>query len=82
MILKSWRVEEWTRDELKVDDALSSIRSLASRLSLTSHNVLLEDIETLIEEVNKPNHKDASLFHKPYDICKRNEDNEDFCGLV
>lgn len=49
---------------------------------MTSHNVLLEAVETLNEEVNKANHKDASLFRKPYAICKRYEDNEDFCRLV
>lgn len=70
------------RDDLQVDDALSSVRSLASRPSLTSHNVLLAAIETLIEVANKANHKDASLFSKSYAICKRYEDNEDFCGLV
>lgn len=70
------------RNDLQVDDALSSVRTLAIRPSLTSHNVLLAAIETLIEVANKANHKDASLFSKSYAICKRSEDNEDFCGLV
>lgn len=70
------------RDELQVDDALSNIRSLASRPALTSHHVLLVAIETLIEIANKANHKDASLYSKSYAICKRYEESEDFCGLV
>ena len=70
------------KEEIKVDEALSTVRCLASRPSLTSQNVLLAAIETLIEIANKANHKDASLFSKSYAICKRYEDNDDFCGLV
>lgn len=65
------------RDDLPVDDALSSVSSLASRPSLTSYNVSVAAIETLIEVANKANHKDASLFSKSCAICKRYEDNED-----
>ena len=70
------------KEEMQVDEALSTVRCLASRPSLTSQNVLLAAIETLIEIANKANHKDASLFSKSYAICKRYEDNDDFCGLV
>ena len=70
------------REGLQVDEALSNVRSLASRPNLTSPNVLMAAIETLIEVANKANYKDASMFSKAYATCKRYEENEDFCGLV
>jgi hypothetical protein len=70
------------RETMQVDEALSNVRSLASRPNLTSPDVLMAAIETLIEISNKNNCKDAHMFSKSYAICKRYEQNEDFCGLV
>ena len=50
------------RETMQVDEALSNVRSLASRPNLTSHNVLMAAIETFIEISNKVNCKDAQMY--------------------
>ncbi|XP_076093963.1 uncharacterized protein LOC143064766 [Mytilus galloprovincialis] len=63
---------------LKVDEALSYVRTLAARPKLTTPGVLLADIEMLVDAANKANHKDCSLFSKSFSMCKKYEDNVDF----
>ncbi|VDI46410.1 Hypothetical predicted protein [Mytilus galloprovincialis] len=67
---------------LQVDEALSYVRTLAARPKLTTPGVLLAAIEMLVDAANKANHKDCSLFSKSFSMCKKYEDNVDFCGLV
>lgn len=70
------------KDSLQVDDALSNVRSLASRSKLTSPNVLMAAIETLVEISQKSNHKDSIMYAKAFAICKKYEDSEGFGDLV
>lgn len=70
------------KDGVQVDEALATVRTLASRPKLTSPNVLMAAIEHLVEIANKTNYKDAVLFSKSLSICKKYEENDDFCGLV
>ena len=70
------------KDGVQVDEALATVRTLASRPKLTSPNVLMAAIEHLGEIANKTSYKDATLFSKSLSICKKYEENDDFCGLV
>lgn len=69
-------------NEMQVDEALSYVRTLATRPKLTTPSVLLAAIEMLVDATNKAHHKDSVMFSKSYSICKKFEDNTDFCGLV
>ena len=65
-----------------MDESLATVRTLASRPKLTSPNILMAAIEHLVEIANKTSYKAATLFLKSLSICKRYEDNEEFCSLV
>lgn len=70
------------KEELHIDEALATVRTLASRPKLTSPNVLLAAVEILAEAANKANYKDATMFSKSLSICKKYEEHEDLCSLV
>ncbi|KAJ8311268.1 hypothetical protein KUTeg_011178 [Tegillarca granosa] len=70
------------KDSLQVDDALSNVRSLASRSKLTSPNVLMAAIETLVEISLKSNDKFSIMYAKAFAICKKYEDSEGLGNLV
>ena len=70
------------KDGVHVDEALATVRTLASRPKFTSPNILKAALENLVEIANKTNYKDATLFSKSLSICKKYEENDDFCGLV
>ena len=59
------------KDGVQVDEALATVRTLASRPKLTSPNVLMAAIEHLVEIANKTSYKDATLFSKSLSICKK-----------
>ena len=64
-----------------VDEALATVRTFASWPKFTSH-IIIAALENLVEIANKTSYKDASLFSKSLSICKKYEENDDFCGLV
>lgn len=70
------------KETMQVDEALWNVRCLASRPNLTSPNVLMAALETLIEISNKAYCKDTKMYSKSYTKCRSYEQNEDFCGLV
>ncbi|KAJ8315852.1 hypothetical protein KUTeg_008002, partial [Tegillarca granosa] len=67
------------KDGKQVDEALT--RRDAVGPELTSPNVLMAAIETLVEIAQKTSHKDV-LHAKAFSICKKYEENEGFCDLV
>ncbi|KAJ8309742.1 hypothetical protein KUTeg_011607 [Tegillarca granosa] len=58
------------KDGKQVDEALTTVRTLASRPKLTSPNVLMAAIKSLVDIAQNTSHKDAY------------EENEGFCDLV
>ena len=83
--LKLWvKIDALKRNskDMQVDEALVYIRTLATRPQLTTPSVLLAAIEMLVDSANKAYHEDSSLFSKSFAMCKKYEDNLDFCGLV
>ena len=52
------------KDGVHVDEALATVRTLASRPKFTSPNILMAALENLVEIANKTNYKDATLFFK------------------
>ena len=50
--------------EMQVGEALSYVRTSATRPKLTTPSVLLAGIEMLVDAANKTNYKDSVMFSK------------------
>ena len=50
------------KDGMQVDEALATVRTLATRQKFTSLNILMAAVENLVEIPNKTSNKDATVF--------------------
>ena len=50
------------KDGMQVDEALATVRTLATRQKFTSANIFMAAVENLVEIPNKTSYKDATVF--------------------